>query len=117
MKIVADWNLYLSISTGRMSLMVNLNFYAINIVNPIDCIDIENSNITFYTDSNVIRRFENLQLKEESILNKDIFRIKGFDTEVVISSDLKNELSQLKGIKLTKVEDLKHGYYAEEDLW
>lgn len=71
-------------------------YYFINILNMIDAIDYENSVYEEYLPgSKVFRGIEKLLLYDKSINHLNIFRLTGFNLRIVISEQIKNEISKL----------------------
>ena len=92
-------------------------FYVVKSIKEVDAIDFDKSIITFYTDSKVIRKVEKLILIDSIIKDEKIFKVKGLSQEVFVNMSLKEELLNLKGLKLTPTESYKKGIYDAGNLW
>lgn len=104
---------YMSI-TGIQYLPVNIinknngerleDYYVANICNLVDCINMEKSE---YIDcGNNIKLFISFVIEEDKIEEKDIFRIKGSNTSIIVSDKIKDiiKVNKLKGFDFEKVE-------------
>lgn len=91
----------------KVNMKTNLKYYFLNILNNIDCIDLEKSTYKLYIpDVILFDSIEKLVIDTLKIKN-DIFRIKGLLYKIVVSETLKNELENLKlnEIEFMPIED------------
>ena len=91
----------------KIDMKNNLKFYFLNILNIIDCINLEKSVYTLFTpNALVFKTIDKLAFNTEKI-DKDIFRIKGVRTKIIISEKLKQEIQALKfeEIRLTPIDE------------
>lgn len=88
----------------KIDMKVNLKFYFLNII---DCISLEKSVYTLFTpNALVFKTIDKLAFNTEKI-DKDIFRIKGVRTKIIISEKIKQEIQALKfeEIRLTPIDE------------
>lgn len=89
----------------KIEMKVNHKYYFLNILNVIDCIDLEKSVYTLFSPNVLVfKTIDKLVFNEEKI-DKDIFRIKGVRTNIIISEKIKQEILalNLEEIKLTPI--------------
>lgn len=80
----------------KIDMKVSFKFYFLNILNIIDCTDLERSDYTLFSPNVLVfKTIEKLAFDTEKI-NKDIFRIKGVRTKIIISEKIKQEIEALK---------------------
>lgn len=91
----------------EIDMKINLKFYFLNILNVIDSINLEKSIYTLFTpNALVFKTIDKLAFNTEKI-DKNIFRIKGVRTKIIISEKIKQEIQSLKfeEIKLTSIDE------------
>ncbi len=80
----------------KVDMKVNFGYYFLNILNVIDCINLEKSVYTLFApDVLVFKTIDKLVFNTDKI-DKDIFRIKGVRTKIIISEKIKQEIQALK---------------------
>ncbi|WP_435523298.1 imm11 family protein [Chryseobacterium indoltheticum] len=88
----------------KIDMKNNFKFYFLNII---DCINLEKSVYTLFTpNALVFKTIDKLAFNTEKI-DKDIFRIKGVRTKIIISEKIKQEIQALKfeEIRLTPIDE------------
>lgn len=93
----------------KIDMKISSRYYFVNILNIVDCIDLEKSVYTLFTpNALVFKTIDKLVFATEKI-NKDIFRIKGVRTKIIISEKIKGEIEALnfEEIELTSIDDCK----------
>jgi hypothetical protein len=87
----------------------DLKFYLLNILNMIDCVDLERSKYKLYVPEIILFDSIDKLVIDKPKINNDIFRIKGLLFKIVISQNLKNELEKLmlNQIKFLAIEEFK----------
>lgn len=91
----------------KIDMKINLKFYFLNILNIIDCINLEKSVYTLFTPTALVfKTIDKLAFNTEKI-DKDIFRITGVRTKIIISEKIKQEIQALKfeEIRLTPIDE------------
>lgn len=80
-----------------------LSAFSIKFANTEDCIDYEKSDIVIILDK--IREINKIYFKKN--FNAKFFLIKGYDYEIVVNNDLKNEMEKnnIKGISFTLIDE------------
>lgn len=92
---------------------VNQQYYFVNVLNIVDCINREQSVYELFTpELMVFKKIEKLVLQEEAITNH-IFRIKNIRTEIVVSKALKQ---QLQALNMEELDFLATAAYQENEL-
>lgn len=93
----------------KIDMKVSTSYYFLNILNIINCIDLENSVYRLNTpDVLVFKTIDKLAFDTEK-MNKDIFRIKGVRTRIIVSEKIKQEIEALgfDEIELSSINDYK----------
>lgn len=94
-----------------VNMPTNSNYYFLNILDNIDAIDFQESLLVeIIPDTKVLAEVERLILDDSKIGSRQIFRLKHFRDEIIISQDLKNKLEELKlsEFKFIPVEEFKY---------
>lgn len=84
----------------------NGQFYVVNVLNILDCLDEEKSVLSRYKSSGRIREIIEYTFIEEMTKNQNLFRIQGFSrVDIYVGSDFKElvEREKLKGFEFEKV--------------
>jgi len=68
------------------------NFFFANILQNVNAINYEDSNIEYYADSKVIKRVQKLRLNHEEIGSRNIFRIVGLRSKLLVSKKVKEQI-------------------------
>lgn len=89
----------------------NSKFYFLNILDNIDAINFQESLLVeIIPDTKIFSEVEKLVLDDFKIGSRQIFRLKYFRDEIIISQDLKNKLEELKlsEFKFIPVEEFRY---------
>ncbi len=95
----------------KVDMQIDLKYYFLNILNNIDAINFEKSKFTeIIPETKVLSEIEKLVLDDSKIKSRQIFRLKHFRTEIIISEKLKNNLEKLKisEFKFILIDDFKY---------
>jgi len=75
----------------------NMDYYLINVVNIVDCIDYERSEVKRFSSSGRIMKFKKFAFKDDKVGNNHIFKIPELTKGYIFVSDvLKNRILQSK---------------------
>jgi hypothetical protein len=87
-------------------------FYLINILEIIDCVDFENSEIKLYEGTSVIEKAQKIKFLEGLINQRNIFRVNRIPKDYFISNNLADAIisNKLNGIKLIPLEEYVSGF-------
>ena len=94
-----------------VNMPTNSKYYFLNILDNIDAINFKDSLfVEIIPDTKVLSEVERLILDDFKICSRQIFRLKHFNSEIIISQDLKNSLSklQLSEFKFIPIEEFKY---------
>lgn len=99
----------------RVDKKLGLKYYFINILQNIDAIDYTNSEYTELAPNTgilILKDIDKLIIKDLKVSNRHIFRLIGFNVEIIISSKLKKELDQLNidELKYIPIEEYTRSY-------
>lgn len=91
----------------KVNMKIDLKYYLLNILNVIDCIDLEKSIYTLYVPDIILFDSIDKLVIDTAKIKNNIFRIKGLLYTIVVSEKLKNELEKLKlaEIEFMPIED------------
>lgn len=95
----------------KVNMPTNLKYYFLNILANIDAINFQESVLVeIIPETKVFSEVGKLILDDFKIQSRQIFRLKHFSAEIVISQDLKNKLEQLKisEFKFIPIEEFKY---------
>lgn len=86
--------------------------YLLNVLESIDCLDGENSEIKLYEGTSVIEKAEKIKFKEELIYRRNIFRVNRMPKDYFISGKLAGVINskKLKGTRLIPLEEYVFGF-------
>lgn len=94
-----------------VNMPTNSKYYFLNILDNIDAINFKDSLfVEIIPDTKVLSEVERFILDDFKIGSRQIFRLKHFNSEIIISQDLKNSLSklQLSEFKFIPIEEFKY---------
>jgi hypothetical protein len=94
-----------------VNMLTNSKYYFLNILDNIDAINFQESLLVeIIPDTKVLSEVERLILDDFKIGSRQIFRLKHFNAEIIISQDLKNSLAelQLSEFKFIPIEEFKY---------
>ena len=66
------------------------NYYLLNVLNILDCLDLNKSMIDWASDSSGITNVKEYTFKEDQLKNSFIFRIKGYEKNIYVNEEFKN---------------------------
>ncbi|WP_299769048.1 DUF1629 domain-containing protein [uncultured Dokdonia sp.] len=93
------------ISTNVENLNSNTEYWVLNILDILDCVDFDKSEYRTYNNSEKIKRIDKLVFKEGAI-NKDIFYLKDFPVDIYVSEKIATLFNEndITGYKLIDIE-------------
>lgn len=91
----------------KVNMKTDLKYYFLNILNVIDCIDLEKSIYKLYIPDIILFDSIDRLVIDTTKIKNDIFRIKGLLYKIIVSEKLKNELENLNldEIEFMPIED------------
>lgn len=95
----------------KVNMSTNLKYYFLNILDNLDAINLlESVLVEIIPETKVFSEIEKLVLDDFKVSSRQIFRLKHFRAEIVISQDLKNRLEELKisDFKFIPIEEFKY---------
>lgn len=103
---------FLQIEKVNTNINEKSQIYLLNILETLDCLDIENSEIKLHEDSAVIEKAEKIKFKRELINQRNIFRVNRIPKDYFISNKLAEMIvsKELNGTKLIPLEQYVSGF-------
>ena len=95
----------------KVNMPTNMKYYFLNILDNLDAINLQESVLVeIIPETKVFSEVEKLVLDDFKVSTRQIFRLKHFRAEIVISQDLKNRLEELKisDFKFIPIEEFKY---------
>ncbi len=93
----------------KVDVKTTFKYYFLNILNVVECIDLEKSVYSLFAPEVLVFKTIDRMVFDTDKINKDVFRIKGLRTKMIISEKIKKEIQALnfEEIKLISIDDYK----------